>query len=419
MIAWFIITLMVILCAIFSGVEIAFITSDKMMIEMHRKKSDNIIYKILSEFIKKPSRFLATLLIGHNLALVIYGIYMDEILKPYVSSWVSNGVLILLLQTILSTVIILVLAEYFPKSIFRLKPNKFLAFFALPMYAIYWLLRWVVYLFVGLAKKFLHLFYKIEIKENRPFIGRVELEQYLESRSLDAVEKDMETEVQIYKNVLDFSTLKVKDCMIPRTEIVALELNTDINILSETFIETGLSKILIYKDSVDEIIGFVHHFEMFKSPKYIKNIMLPVGYIPPTMLAKETLNNFIRQQKSVLVVVDEFGGTAGMVTVEDVMEEIFGEIEDEHDVQEHIEEKISENEFLFSGRLEIDYLNEKHNLNIPLSDEYETLAGLLVTHFESIPKELEQVVIHNLEISVVKVSDSKIDLVKIINTEKL
>lgn len=414
MIVWFIIILMILLSAVFSGVEIAYVTSDKMMIEMHRKKSDNLIYKILSEFIKNPSRFLATLLIGNNLALVIYGIYMDEILKPYVSSWVSNGVFILLLQTLLSTIAILIFAEYFPKAIFRLKPNKFLALFAFPLYGFYWLMKWIVYLFVGISKKFIKFFYKIEIKENRPFIGRIELEQYLESRSLDAVEKDMETEVQIYKNVLDFSTLKVKECMIPRAEIIALEINTDIKILAETFIETGLSKILIYRESIDELIGFVHHFEMFKSPKSIKNILLPVGYIPPTMLAKETLNNFIKQQKSVLVVVDEFGGTAGMVTVEDVMEEIFGEIEDEHDTQEHIEEKISDNEFLFSGRLEIDLLNEKYDLDIPLSESYETLAGLLVTHFESIPSEGEQLNIHQLEFTVEKVSDSKIELVKLI-----
>ncbi len=323
---WFIILLMMLLSAIFSGVEIAYVTSDKMMIEMHRKKSDNIIYKVLSEFIKKPSRFLATLLIGNNLSLVIYGIYMDEVLKPHVSSWVSNGILVMLVQTIISTIVILVFSEYFPKAIFRLKPNKFLAFFALPMYSIFWLMKWVVYLFVGFSKRFLRLFYNIEIKENRHLIGRIEFEQYLESRSIDAVEKNMETEVQIYKNVLDFSSLKVKECMVPRTEIIALEINSPISVLSQTFMDTGLSKILIYKESIDEIIGFVHHFEMFKSPKSIKTILLPVGYIPPTMLAKETLNNFIKQQKSVLVVVDEFGGTAGMVTVEDVMEEIFGEI---------------------------------------------------------------------------------------------
>lgn len=406
---------MLLFSAIFSGLEIAFITSDSMIIEMHRKKSNNLIYNTLSKFTKKPSRFLATLLIGNNLSLVIYGIYMEEVLQSSLQDFTSNYLIILLIQTVISTIIILIFAEYLPKALFRVKPYKTLAFFAIPINIMYVGMKWVVSIFVNISKSILVAVFKLNFDEAPSIFGKIELGQYLENRTSDANEKDMETEVQIYKNVLEFSNVRIRECMIPRTEITALDVTTDMEVLANAFIETGLSKILIYRDSIDEIIGFVHHFELFKSPKSIRSILLPVGFIPSSMLAQEALNSFIKLKKSVLVVVDEFGGTAGMVTVEDVMEEIFGEIEDEHDTTEHTEIVLSENEFLFSGRLEIDYLNEKHNLSLPIGEEYETIAGYLFTHFESIPEAKEELKTDEYKYIVEEVSETRIELVRVIS----
>ncbi len=406
---------MVLLSAMFSGLEIAFVTSDKMMIELNGKNSKNVIHKILAEFTKKPSRFLATLLVGNNVALVTYGIYMDSVLEVQLSSFIENSVLILLAQTIISTLFIILFAEYLPKAIFRLKPNKLLSIFALPLYGLYWLLRWVVFVFVGFSKFILEKIFKMNPEEDPAIFGRMELEDYLENRTTTDEGSSVETEVQIYKNVLDFSNIRVRECMVPRKEIVALDINTSIDSLVKSFIDTGLSKILIYRDNIDDIIGFVHHFEMFKSPKNIKSALIPVGFIPSSMLAKEALNSFIKQHKSVLVVIDEFGGTAGMVTVEDVMEEIFGEIEDEHDVQEHTELTIVENqEYLFSGRMEIDFLNEKYNFEFPLGEEYETIAGYLFSHFESIPKNKAEFLTEKHKCIVEEVSETRIELVRVI-----
>jgi putative hemolysin len=408
----FIIVVMIVFSAFFSGLEIAFVSSDKMLIEMNKKKSGGIIYKILSEFSNKPSRFLATLLIGNNLALVLYGTYMEKVLKPSINVWIQNGFMILLIQTVLSTAIILIFAEYLPKALFRLKPNKILAFFSIPMYGMYWLMKWIVWVFVGISKFILKVFFKMELEESPTIFGRVELEQYLENRTIDTNEKELDSEIKIYKNVLEFSNVKVRECMVPRTEIIGLDVSSSIDSLIKTFTETGLSKILIFRESIDEIIGFVHHSEMFKNPKRIKTVLFPVGFIPSSMSAQETLNSFSRQQKSVLVVVDEFGGTAGMVTIEDVMEEIFGEIEDEHDTQDHTEETLKEGTYLFSGRLEVDYINDKYNLMIPESDEYETIAGFLFTHFESIPNTGQEMRTEQHKFTVESVSETRIELVK-------
>jgi len=408
-----VITLMIVFSAFFSGLEIAFVSSDKMLIEMNKKKSGSLIHRILSEFTNKPSRFLATLLIGNNVALVLYGNFMAKVLDQEIGVWIQNGFMILLIQTVISSAIILIFAEYLPKALFRLKPNKTLAFFSFPMFAMYWLMKWIVWIFVGISKFILKYFFKMDIEESPAIFGRMELEQYLENRTVDANEEQLDSEIQIYKNVLEFSNVKVRECMVPRTEIISLDVNTPIDVLIKTFVDTGLSKVLIYKDSIDEITGFAHHSEMFKNPKKIKNVLLPVGFIPSSMSAQETLNSFTRQQKSVLVVVDEFGGTAGIVTVEDVMEEIFGEIEDEHDIQEHAEEVLNDGSYLFSGRLEIDLINNKYNLTIPTSEEYETVAGYLFTHFGSIPEAGEEIVTDKYKFSVETVSDTRIELVKV------
>lgn len=410
---WTIIISTIILSGIFSGLEIAYVSADKMQIEIVNKRG-GMMAKILSNFVSSPFRFLATLLIGNNLALVIFGIYMDDILTPLFSSISNNQFLILLLQTIVSTIVLLIFAEYLPKTIFRIKPNAALRVFAFPMYGFYWLMKWVVYLAVGASKWFLQKFFKVELQEDKPIFGRLELEQWLLDRTDTASEEqEVDTEVQMYKNVLDFYTIKVKECMIPRTEIVSVEINTDIEKLNNIFIETGLTKILVYRKSSEEIVGFVHSLEMFKQPKDIKSIMLPVGFIPESMSAQRALNNFIQQRKSIMVVVDEFGGTAGILTVEDIMEEILGEIEDEHDKIDLIEEQLTDTEFLFSGRLEVDYLNEKYNLSIPIAEGYETLTGFIFSHTEKLPVEGETINFEKFTVVIEKVGETRIELVKI------
>lgn len=405
---------MLLLSAIFSGLEIAFVSSDKIQIEIINKRG-GLLAKILSTFVSSPSRFLTTLLIGNNLALVIYGIKMDFVLTDTsFAKMIGNDFLILLFQTIISTIVILIFAEYLPKTIFRIKPNYALRFFAYPIYGFYWLAKILVYLAVSFSTWFLRKFLNIEIEENNTMFDRIEIEQYLNDRTYQKSDgENIDTEVQMYKNVLDFSSVKVKECMVPRTEIVALDISTDIETLNETFINTGLSKILIYRKSVEEIIGFVHSIELFKKPKDIRSILLPVRYIPESMNAQHALNNFMQQRKSIMVVVDEFGGTAGILTVEDVMEEILGEIEDEHDKVDLIEEQHTESEFLFSGRHEIDYLNEKYNLKIPENDSYETIAGYIFKTTENIPKEGDTINLPPFSVVIEKVSKTRIELLKV------
>jgi putative hemolysin len=413
---WLIIISTILLSAIFSGLEIAFITADKMQMEIINKKG-GITAKVLTAFTGSPSRFIATLLIGNNLALVTFGVYMEELLEPQFKLFTENTLFILLLQTIISTIIILLFAEYLPKTLFRLKPNFTLRFFSYPMYAIFWSLKWVVISIVGFSKFILRKFLNVDIKEDKPIFGRMELKQYLNARTKNTKDEEkLDSEVQYYKNVLDFQSVKVRDCMVPRTEIIALEINTSLEKLNNVFIETGHSKILIFKDSIDEIIGFVHSKEVFKQPKTIASILLPLGYIPESMLAQRALNNFIQLRKSVLIVVDEFGGTAGMLTVEDILEEILGEIEDEHDKIDLIEEQLSDFEFLFSGRLEVDYLNENYNLRIPTNESYETIAGYIFLHTESIPKEGDVVLIDQFSILIEKVGETRIELIKLVLT---
>ena len=410
---WIILISTILFSAIFSGLEIAFVTADKMQIEIINKRG-GLIAKVLNSFISYPSRFIATLLIGNNLALVTFGIYIEKILKPKLTLFADYPILMLLIQTIISTTIILLFAEYIPKTIFRIKPNQTLKVFAYPMYILFWSLKWVVNSVVGFSKFILKKILKVDVQEDRPIIGRVELQQYLEKR-VENIEntEELDAEVQYYKNVLDFQSVRVRECMVPRTEIIALDVNTSIEKLNKIFIETGHSKILIFKDSVDEVIGFVHSKEVFKQPENISSIILPVGFVPESMTAQRALNTFIHLRRSVLVVVNEFGGTAGMLTVEDILEEILGEIEDEHDKIDYIEDKISDNEYLFSGRLKVDLLNEKYNLNIPTNESYETLAGYIFTHTESIPKKGATIEIDHFSFQIEKVGETRIELIKL------
>ena len=415
---WGIILITLILSAFFSGMEIAFVTANKFKIELDTKQGD-ILSAILSKFLKHPSRFIGAMLVGNNIALVIYGIFMAQILEPVIGNYTSNGSVILLIQTLISTIVILITAEFLPKTVFRINPNSILRFFALPIGLLYYILLIPMFLIIGLSELILKYIFRMEnVTEDLNF-GRLDLEHYLRDVTdrIDDEKEEMDHEIQIFQNALDFSKVKARECMIPRTEIMAMEVEQSIEELRQVFIDSGYSKVLIYRDNIDNIIGYVHSFELFKRPESIKSILLPVLIIPQSMSANEILELFINQRKSVAVVVDEFGGTSGILTIEDVMEEIFGEIEDEHDKEELTEVVISDSEYLFSARLEIDYLNDTYRLDLPEGDTYETLAGLVIYYYESIPQADARCYIGDYEVTVVKVSDNRIELIRI-NTQK-
>ncbi|MDB9964602.1 hemolysin family protein [Vicingaceae bacterium] len=408
---WGIILSTLVFSAFFSGMEIAFVSANKLKIELDGKQGD-FFAKIISNFLKRPSRFIGAMLVGNNIALVVYGIFMAKILEPKIAAFTERELVILLIQTILSTLIILVTAEFLPKTLFRINPNLMLRFFALPLFIIYWIMFLPMLLVIGISELLIKIFSPQLSSEEDLNFGRIDLEHYLKEGTEHVLsQEEVDHEIQIFQNALDFSKVKARECMIPRTEIVALEMEEDLEKLKDKFIETGLSKILIYKDNIDNIIGYTHSFELFKKPESIKSILLPLPIIPMSMQANEILEIFIQQKRSIAVVVDEFGGTAGIVTIEDIIEEIFGEIEDEHDKEVLMETKISDNEFLFAARLEVDYLNNEYNLGLPESDNYETIAGLIIDTFESIPAMNEQIQKDQFVFTVKKVFQNKIDLV--------
>ena len=404
--------------AMFSGLEIAFISANKLKIELDNKLG---FYnaKVLSFFNKNPSRFISTMLVGNNIALVIYGIFMAKVLEPFFYSFFFSEFTVFLLQTISSTLLILFVAEFLPKALFRINPNSILSVFAVPIVIIYYLLFPVIWISTTISNGVLKLFFGLENKDGELNFGLVDLDHYLkEATSQVDKDEEIETEVQIFQNALDFAKVKARECMVPRTEIEALEEGEDIETLKNRFYETGYSKILIYRESIDNIIGYTHSFELFKKPRKIKEILLPIPVIPESMPASEILEFFTKEKKSVAVVVDEFGGTSGMVTIEDVIEELFGDIEDEHDNEDLIERKISDVEFLFSARLEIDYLNEQYKIGLPESEEYETLAGYIIHIHESIPQKGEKIETKDFVFNIRIVSKNKIELVHVLSKNR-
>ncbi len=394
--------------------EIAFITANKLRIEL--ANSDGKTHgKILAFFNQRPSRFIGTMLLGNNVALVIFGIAMAVVLEPFIIENISSNTgVVLLLQTIFSTLIVLAFAEFLPKTIFRINPNRALRIFAVPLIVIYYLLWIPTFITINLSNGLLWLLFKEDISEERPEFGRIDLDNYVRDSTAHVNDKEsLDHEVHIFENALGFKDVKARDCMVPRTEIVALNIDDEVENLRETFIQTGLSKILIYRDSIDNIIGYVHSFELFKQPGNIKSILLPIGIVPESKPAQAILEELTVQKRSVAVVVDEFGGTAGMVTIEDVVEEIFGEIEDEHDSEELIENQISETVFELSARHEIDQLNAKYKLNLPEGEEYETVGGLIINRTEAIPALNDIIEIENFEFHILDVSHTKIETVRL------
>jgi CBS domain containing-hemolysin-like protein len=404
-----------------SGLEIAFITANKLKIELD-KKQGVFAANIISHFIQKPKLFIGTMLVGNNAAIVVYGLYMGEFIENSLVAFfpameASVGQFgIVLIQTIISTIIVLVLAEFIPKAIFSINPNKWLNMMAIPLaiwYGVLYIFAWIV---TGISDLFIKLFLKKEIKAEEVEFGRIDLDNYLEQATGNIDHsKDIDHEIQIFQNALDFSNVKARDCLIPRNEIVGIEITDTVEQLRKMFIETRLSKILVYRDNIDHIIGYVHSYELFKKPEHIQHILRPVSIIPEPMPANEILKLFIKQKKNVAVVVDEFGGTAGIITMEDIVEEIFGEIEDEHDKEDATEKLLEENVFEFSARLEIDYLNQKYNLDLPVDDEqYDTLGGLILFLRGDIPEENETITHQNFIFTPIRVSETRIDLVKVV-----
>jgi CBS domain containing-hemolysin-like protein len=399
--------------AFFSGMEIAFISSNRLKIELDRSKG-TLVGRILGSFYKNESRFIAMLLLGNNFVLVLFGISAAIVLNPILMSWgIESAGIILLLQTIISTILVLIVAEFLPKALVQLNPNSFLRLAALPMSVIYIVLIVPTEVVLFISNLILKLF-KTEGDSDEKVFSKVDLEHYVQDLN-DRIkeEEDFGNEMQILQNALDFSSLKARDCMIPRPEITAIEVEEDIEVLHKLFVQTGLSKILVYRDNIDNIIGYVHSFEMFKMPTTIKQILMPLAFVPEAIPGKELLEMFTAQAGNIAVVVDEYGGTSGIITIEDVIEEIFGEIEDEHDTEDWIEEEIEENEWRFSARADIDYLNDNYGVNIPESDDYDTLGGLVLHHLESIP---ESGVVLELErhfYVIEEVSDRRIEIVRV------
>mgnify|MGYP001260875699 FL=1 len=401
--------------AFFSGMEIAFVSSNKLKIEVDKNK-DLLPARILSGFARRQSRFIGAMLLGNNIALVIYGIYSARLLYDpllrIIPQGIGSAVLLLILQTLLSTMVILVVAEFLPKMLFRINPNKIIEFFAIPTYIIYILIYPAIILFIGLSELILHYIFRINITQPDYSFSAVDLDHYLkESAILQPAEHEDFQEIQMFQNVRDLGNIKLRECMVPRNEIAAINSNESIESLNSLFIESGHSKIPVYHDSIDNIIGYAHLFDLFGKPEKISEIIKPVMIVPETMHANKLLNMFISERKSVALVVDEFGGTAGMLTIEDIIEEIFGEIDDEFDVEDLIENQLDNDEYLFSGRLEIDYLNQKYGLKLAETDDYETLAGYIIHHHESIPGINEEIIIDNFLFTIVQATDTKIEQV--------
>ena len=410
-----IIILCLILSAFFSGMEIAFVSSNKIYLEIE-KKQDDFISKILTKLTQKPSKFIATMLVGNNVSMVVYGFFMGELLMRW---FVNLGFHLtdfsnLLLQTIISTLIVLMTSEFLPKVFFQIYANTFIKFFALPAYFFYKLFYYISSFLIWISDYVLRKFFKTEGDQINLSFSKVELGNYI-SEQMNSVQDHeiVDSEIQIFQNALEFSGVKAREIMTPRTELVAVDLHSSIVDLRDLFIKTGYSKIVVYTNTLDDIVGYVHSFELFKKPRSIKSIMIPVEFVPETILIKDAMNLLTKKRKSIAVILDEYGGTSGIVTIEDIVEELFGEIEDEHDSDEElIENRIDDLNYIFSTRLDVQYINETYKLNIPESDSYETLGGFIVDFSKEIPQKGAQITIGNFVFIIEEATNKKIELVK-------
>jgi CBS domain containing-hemolysin-like protein len=401
---------------LFSGLEIAFISANKLHIELQNKQG-MLSGRILSKFVQRPGQFIGTTLIGNTIALVLYGIFMANLLEPWIRDWLPTGfdnqLWVLTVQTVVSTMIVLVTAEFLPKSIFLLNPNSLLSAFSVPFQVIYILMYPIVWLVVGLSRFFITKVLRLDYSEDKPVFKITDLNSFIQN-NMHHSRQDVKVEVdsKIFDNAVEFKTIKVRECMVPRTDIVAVDIEDSMADLKQVFAESGHSKIIVFKETIDDVIGYCHQLELFKKPKKISDILTPIIIVPESALANELLIQFIKERKSLALVVDEFGGTSGIVSMEDIIEEIFGEIQDEYDNDDLIEQKLSDNEYLLSARHEIDYLNEKYGWEIPYGD-FETLAGFILSLTEDIPQKGESITFEGYSFVVVSKLDHRLETVKI------
>ena len=400
------------LSAFFSGMEIAFISSDRIFLEIE-KNQGNFIARILTRITETPSKFIAAMLVGNNISLVVYGIFMGNriisLLYPGANE-ANLSLSILFYQTLISTVIILLTAEFLPKVFFQLYANKLIKFFIIPAAAFYYIFYPITFFVIKITDGVLLLFFKTAAEVAEISFSKGELGDYIVKQVESVSDKEkLDSEIQIFQNALEFSDLKAREVMVPRAELVAIDIDKDIQELKELFMTTGLSKIPVYQNSVDDILGYVHAFELLKKPASIRSILLPVEFIHEPLPINEVLNRLTRKRKSLAVVLDEYGGTSGIITVEDIIEELFGEIEDEHDQVDHYELKVSDTEFEFSARLEVDYLNTTYGFSFPEEEFYETLGGLIVHFTEEIPQQGDVFSLAQYEFKILEASSTKIE----------
>ena len=400
--------------AFFSGMEIAFVSVDKLRFEMDRK--GGVSSRILSLFFRNPNDFISTMLVGNNIALVIYGILMAQIIGDnLLAGWITNHFVMVLVQTVISTLIILVTGEFLPKTLFKINPNLALNVCAVPLFICYVVLYPISKFSSGVSYLFLRLFgMKVNKEASAKAFGKVDLDYFVQS-SIDNAESEetLDTEVKIFQNALDFSAVKIRDCIVPRTEVVAVALDTSLEELKGRFVESGISKIIVYDGNIDNVVGYIHSSKMFRSPKDWRDHVKEVPIVPETMAAHKLMKLFMQQKKTIAVVVDEFGGTSGIVSLEDLVEEIFGDIEDEHDNTSYICKQIGEHEYVLSARLEIEKVNETFNLELPESDDYLTVGGLILNQYQSFPKLHELVSVGKYQFKIIKVTATKIELVRL------
>lgn len=410
-----IIILCLILCAFFSGMEIAFISSNKIYLELE-KKQDNFLSKTLTKLTDKPSKFITAMLIGNNIALVIYGFFMGDLLMGWLLlfNFHFSDLTSLFIQTVISTFVVLITAEFLPKVFFQIYANSLIKFFAVPAYFFYNLFYFISTFLIWISDFVLRKFFKTEGDQVQLYFSKIELGNYI-AEQMSTVEdhEEVDSEIQIFRNALDFSSVKARDVMTPRTEIAAIDVMESLDVLKELFIETGYSKMVVYQNSLDDIIGYVHSFDLFKKPLSIKEIVIPVEFIPEAIYIKDAMSLLTKKRKSVAVVLDEYGGTSGILTIEDIVEELFGEIEDEHDLDEElIENELGEGAFLFSARFDVEYLNQTYKLAIPESESYGTLGGFIVNFTKEIPQKGDEITIENYHFIIEEATNKKIELVK-------
>lgn len=407
-----IIILSLLFSAFFSGMEIAYVSSNRLNLEIEKNKL-GLIPKILSIITQNPSRFIATMLIGNNFVLVIYGIFMGQFIldnNPFIDMSSINEFTVVLIQTLVSTFLILIIAEFIPKVLFQIYSNLSMKIFALPAYFFYIILYPITSLVTIISNFILKKFFKVNKDESKISFSKLELENYIE-KEIENSDKNLDTEIEIFQNALELSEIKARDIMVPRAEIIAADISIQIRDIKDIFEKTGFSKIPIFDDTIDNIIGYVHSFDFLKKPENIKDLIIPIEFVPEPMLVNDILEQLTKQRKSIAVVIDEYGGTSGIITVEDIVEELFGEIEDEHDNYDYFEKKLSENTYEFSARLEIEHLNKSYNLNLPDSEAYDTLGGLIVFNEENIPKVDEEIIVGEYSIRIIEASSSKIEKV--------